>query len=50
MPREKIPRQQMPEQEADVRRHNFKEVPFGFTPELAQREASRCLFCKKPKC
>jgi len=50
MPREKIPRQAMPEQKPEVRRHNFKEVPFGFTPELAQKEATRCLFCKKPKC
>ncbi len=46
----KIPRQAMPEQEADVRRHNFQEVPYGYTPELAQIEASRCIFCKKPKC
>ncbi|TKJ42484.1 glutamate synthase (NADPH), homotetrameric [candidate division LCP-89 bacterium B3_LCP] len=48
--KEKIPRQAMPEQNPDVRRKNFTEVPFGYTPELAQIEASRCLFCKKPKC
>jgi glutamate synthase (NADPH) small chain len=50
MPREKIPRQPMPEQNPEVRRRNFSEVPFGYPPEIAQLEASRCLFCKKPKC
>jgi glutamate synthase (NADPH/NADH) small chain len=48
--KEKIPRQPMPEQEAKVRSKNFEEVPFGYTPELAQKEANRCLQCKKPKC
>ena len=46
----KVPRQKMPEQEPRVRARNFDEVPFGYTPELAQVEASRCLQCKKPKC
>ncbi|HUL23016.1 MAG TPA: NADPH-dependent glutamate synthase [Thermodesulfobacteriota bacterium] len=46
----KVPRQKMPEQEPKVRARNFDEVPFGYTPELAQMEASRCLQCKKPKC
>ena len=46
----KIPRQKMPEQEPEVRAKNFSEVPFGYTPELAQLEAERCLQCKKPKC
>ncbi len=40
----------MPEQDPKVRAKNFKEVPFGYSPELAQLEASRCLQCKKPKC
>jgi len=40
----------MPEQEAKVRAKNFNEVPFGYPPELALLEASRCLQCKKPKC
>jgi glutamate synthase (NADPH/NADH) small chain len=44
------PRQPMPEQEADVRRRNFKEVPVGYTPEMAVAEAQRCLQCKKPGC
>jgi glutamate synthase (NADPH/NADH) small chain len=46
----KVPRQKMPEQEPKVRARNFDEVPFGYTPDLAQLEASRCLQCKKPKC
>jgi len=46
----KVPRQKMPEQDPKVRAKNFDEVPFGYTPELAQLEASRCLQCKKPKC
>ncbi|HPD16795.1 MAG TPA: NADPH-dependent glutamate synthase [Planctomycetota bacterium] len=48
--KERPPRQKMPEQPADVRVHNFDEVPFGLTPEQAQLEASRCLQCKKPPC
>ncbi len=48
--KQKIPRQPMPEQEALVRARNFDEVPFGYSPETAMLEASRCLQCKKPKC
>jgi len=44
------PRQPMPEQDPGVRRNNFDEVPLGYTVELAQEEASRCLQCKKPNC
>lgn len=40
----------MPEQKAEVRRRNFEEVPFGYTRELAVKEAERCLQCKKPSC
>lgn len=43
-------RQAMPEQPADIRRHNFFEVPLGYTEALAQAEASRCIQCKTPKC
>jgi glutamate synthase (NADPH/NADH) small chain len=46
----KIPRQIMPQQSAKSRRNNFKEVPFGYTVEQAQREATRCIQCKKPLC
>jgi glutamate synthase (NADPH/NADH) small chain len=48
--KEKIPRQPMPEQKPDVRRRNFEEVPQGYTPETAVKEAERCLQCKKPTC
>jgi glutamate synthase (NADPH/NADH) small chain len=47
---EKIPRVPMPEQEPEIRRRNFLEVPTGLTPEMAMREAQRCLQCKKPGC
>lgn len=45
-----IPRQDMPEQEAEVRRHNVQEVPFGFTELHAMVEACRCLDCKNKVC
>jgi len=45
-----IPRQQMPSQNPEVRSHNFREVNLGYTAELAQREAQRCLQCKIPAC
>ena len=48
--RKKIPRQKMPEQDPRRRKHNFEEVPYGFTEELALMEAKRCLKCKKPLC
>jgi len=40
----------MKEQPPEVRRHNFDEVPYGYTPEEAIAEAQRCLKCKKPSC
>ena len=40
----------MPEQDPNVRNHNFKEVALGYTAEMAVEEAKRCLNCKKPKC
>ncbi len=45
-----IPRQKMPEQDPLERKHNYDEVPYGFTKELAIKEAQRCLRCKIPKC
>ncbi|MGR3302673.1 MAG: bifunctional dihydroorotate dehydrogenase B NAD binding subunit/NADPH-dependent glutamate synthase [Candidatus Scalindua sp.] len=48
--RVKIPRQIMPQQSAKTRSKNFKEVPFGYSVEQAQREATRCIQCKKPLC
>ena len=46
----KIPRQPMPEQDPKVRIKNNKEVPFGYSPETAMLEASRCIQCKNPGC
>ncbi len=46
----KIPRQKMPEQDPGIRATNFEEVNYGFTSELAQLEANRCIYCKKPLC
>ncbi|MGD9578099.1 MAG: dihydropyrimidine dehydrogenase, partial [Syntrophorhabdus sp.] len=43
-------RRDMPKQTPEMRRHNFNEVAFGYTEELAVAEASRCLQCKKPRC
>ncbi|MEO0020336.1 MAG: NADPH-dependent glutamate synthase [candidate division WOR-3 bacterium] len=40
----------MKEQPPEVRRNNFDEVPYGYTPEEAIAEAQRCLKCKKPSC
>ncbi len=48
--REKIPRQHMPEQDPKLRITNFNQVNFGYTEEMAVKEAKRCLQCKKPKC
>ena len=40
----------MPSQPPKVRARNFREVPYGYTDEMAINEANRCLNCKKPKC
>ena len=45
--RERIP---MPKQDHRARRFNFDEVALGYTREMAQREALRCLQCKKAPC
>ena len=39
-------REQLPLERA----RNFMEVPYGYTPDEAVREASRCLSCLKPTC
>lgn len=46
----RIDRLQPREQEPAVRAHNFEEVCYGFTPEEAKLEATRCLHCKNPRC
>jgi glutamate synthase (NADPH/NADH) small chain len=47
---EKSLRVPMPEQAPETRQHNFDEVPSGYTIQMAQQEAARCLQCKKPSC
>ena len=48
--RMQILRVDMPEQEADLRAVNFREVNLGLTEQLAMLEAERCLQCKKQYC
>ncbi|HOA05319.1 MAG TPA: NADPH-dependent glutamate synthase [Candidatus Fermentibacter daniensis] len=45
-----IPPQKMPEQEPAERVGNLREVPLGYTPEMAVLEAKRCLHCKRAVC
>jgi len=40
----------MPKQTPEERKSNFKEVAYGYTPEMAKEEAERCLQCKNPRC
>ncbi|MFW0884097.1 NADPH-dependent glutamate synthase [Candidatus Acidulodesulfobacterium sp. H_13] len=46
----KIKRHEMSSQPSKERRRNFKEVPYGYSPEEAVEEAKRCIRCKKPYC
>jgi glutamate synthase (NADPH/NADH) small chain len=52
MPKKEIIPQRTPmaEQPPEERRHNYKEVTYGYTPEQAVAEARRCLDCAKPFC
>jgi len=40
----------IPEQPPEVRNKNFLEVSLGYTQELAQEEAARCIQCKNKPC
>ena len=40
----------MPSQDPMVRNHNFKEVALGYTMDMAEEEAQRCLNCKTKPC
>ena len=40
----------MPEQKAEERIHNFREVALGYDAETAMAEAKRCLHCANPLC
>lgn len=46
-PTKKVP---MPEQDPDVRKHNFEEVALGYSEKEALAEAEKCLQCRNPKC
>ncbi|WP_302585739.1 NADPH-dependent glutamate synthase [uncultured Alistipes sp.] len=46
----KIPRVAVREQDPARRATNFGEVCYGYNPEEATLEASRCLNCKNPRC
>jgi glutamate synthase (NADPH/NADH) small chain len=46
----KIPPQEIPEQDPQVRRRNIQEVALGYTEEQALVEAHRCLQCKNAPC
>ena len=48
--RMKIPAQEMPAQDPEVRSHNLEEVAIGYTMEQARIEAMRCLQCVKKTC
>ncbi|MBS1975966.1 MAG: NADPH-dependent glutamate synthase [Bacteroidetes bacterium] len=45
-----MPHQEMPLRPAESRVLNFEEVPIGYSAEQAEKEAMRCLQCKKPHC
>ena len=48
--RTKIPSQEMPSQDPEIRSHNLEEVALGYTLEQARIEAIRCLQCVKKTC
>jgi glutamate synthase (NADPH) small chain len=48
--RMKIPPQEMPAQDPEIRSHNLSEVALGYTDEQAKIEAMRCLQCVKKNC
>jgi len=51
MPTKKmISRHEMPQRPEHERIKDFREVPKGYTEELAREEAIRCLQCRKPAC
>ncbi len=50
MSRRDLPRQDMPEQDSLLRLRNFDEVALGYTAEMADLEARRCLQCRRPTC
>ncbi|MEK6731084.1 MAG: NADPH-dependent glutamate synthase [Pseudomonadota bacterium] len=47
---DRFTRMPMREQKPDIRKHNFNEVPYGYSEEEAVCEATRCLQCKHAPC
>lgn len=50
MPNMSLKKVAIPEQEPQIRSHNFDEVSLGYTEEMAVEEAQRCLNCKHRPC
>ncbi len=50
MPNMSLNKVPIPEQDPKVRARNFDEVTLGYTAEMAQEEAQRCLNCKHMPC
>ena len=50
MPNMSLKKVPMPEQEPNVRNHNFQEVSLGYTKEMAMKETAHCLNCKHKPC
>ena len=48
--RMQIDRVSMPEQDAEIRSGNFREVNLGLEMAIARLEAERCIQCPKPSC
>lgn len=46
----KIPLQEMPAQDPDIRRNNMSEVALGYSEAQVKVEAERCLQCKNAPC
>ena len=49
-PARRMTKHPMPEQDAEIRSHNFNEVALGYSAAVAQLEAQRCLNCANPQC
>ncbi len=50
MPNMSLKKNEMPQQEPEIRSHNFDEVALGYTEQQAIDEAARCLQCKNRPC
>ena len=49
-PAKRMTKHPMPEQDPEIRSHNFNEVALGYTAGTAVLEAQRCLNCANPQC